>query len=107
MKITESMQQKINQVAEEAFYDYEMIAIRVQEEAFELGSIDHVSHIWEDGEDTGEELDGICAIRIDQIRSASDYFGGHIAVLGSNSYEYGEDAGEVILQDAEVLAILA
>jgi hypothetical protein len=31
----------------------------------------------------------------------------HIAVIAGNSYEYGEDAGEVIISDPVVISIIA
>lgn len=95
------------------FY-YERIGIRIQEQPFTLGEIDHVSHIWIDNEDTEEELGGICAIDINDINShivndmlrGRRYFGGHIALIGGDLDECGEDVGEIILKNAEVLYII-
>ena len=90
--------------------NYDYIGIRVQEEPFTLGPIYHVSHIWDDGEDTGEELDGICTINgnADNLEAlAAGYNGDHIAILASNQAEYGEDAHELILRDAEVIDIIS
>lgn len=109
MMITDEMIEKAKEVAENYFWDYEKIGIRVQEEPFELGRISHCSHIWDDGEDTGEELDGICAQDVNQFGTPYqlEYFGYHVAVLGCNAYTYGQDSGEIVMEDAEVLAILA
>lgn len=107
MKLTDTMKQRLAEVAEELFFDYEVVAIRVQEVPFELGAIDHVSSVWEDGEETDEELDGICAIRAKDVDKSDTYFGDHVAIIAGNRYTYGEDIGEVIIEDAEVVEILA
>lgn len=106
MKITNEMLAKANEIANKYFYDYEKIAIRVQEEAFSIGSIDHCSHVWVDGEDTQKELNGICCTMLDSI-GINEYFGEHAAVIAGNSFSYGEDSGEIIIEDAVVLAVLA
>lgn len=91
--------------------EYGKFGIRIQEQSFELGAIDHNSKVWVDGEETDEELDGVCAIDLDspeafETLNGNGYFGSYIALIASNSYEYGFDAGEVILKDAEVLYII-
>lgn len=107
MKITAEMMGQIQEVAEELFYDYEVIGVRVQEQPFELGEMSHTSHIWVDGEDTGEELNGVCAVLYDRLNGAHHYFGDHVAIVAGNSFSYGEDPGEVIIEDAVVVEILA
>lgn len=107
MKVNKEMQIRIDEIANELFYDYEIIGVRVQEEPFELGEMDHRSHIWVDGDDTGEELNGVCVIKHDALKYADDYFGNHIAIVAGNRYTYGEDPGEVILEDPVVVEILA
>lgn len=107
--------EQIREAAAKFADDYEVIAVRTQEEPFELGAIDHFSNVWVDGEDTGEELDGICATmvsspRIDMHSSESSprfgfYFGDNVAIIGGFSRTYGEDEGEVIIHDPEVLFI--
>lgn len=91
---------------------YEYIGIRVQEspEGLEVGdTVYHCSHIWDDGEDTGEELNGVCAMNINRldwiVKDGMEYFGNTIIVLGGNSAEFGEDLGELVMQEPEVLAI--
>lgn len=106
--MTNEMIQRAKEVAEDLFFDYEVIGIRFQSEAFELGAISHHSHVWVDGEDTCEELDGICVQKIETIgKYNNEYFGDHIAIIAGNEYSYGEDAGEVIINDAIVVEILA
>lgn len=89
---------------------YEHIGIRVQEESYGLtvgDTMEHNSHIWEDGDDTEEEIDGVCAMNVKSLNMIScEYFGQTILVLGSYDVEYGEDLGEIIMRDAEVLAII-
>ena len=92
-------------------FDYDKIGIRIQEQSFELGEIDHVSHIWVDGEDTGDELNGISVIDINSpiandMISGHGYFGNHIALIGGDLDEYGEDSGELVLKNAVVLNII-
>lgn len=53
MKVTDEMIRRVKELADELFYDYEIVGIRVQEVPFSLGEMDHCSHIWDDGEDTG------------------------------------------------------
>ena len=112
MKMTNDMIDRINELVEDLSWDYEFVGIRVQEEPFELGELDHVSHVWVDGEDTGEDLDGVCALTLtskwfDWARLAEAYFGGHAAIVCGNSGAFGEDAGEIIIEDPEVVEILA
>lgn len=111
MKISESLYNKIKAAAEEHCYDFEKLGVRVQEEAFSLGKMTHNSHVWVDGEETDEELDGICVTSIEElssvIASGRFYFGSHIALLGAYEYEYGEDMGELIFKEAEVIKIFA
>ena len=38
---------------------------------------------------------------------AKGYFGDHIAIIGGNNMEYGEDLGEIIIKNAEVMEVLA
>ncbi len=106
MKTSEN-KARILEAAVESRYDYETIGVRVQEQPFELGSIEHLSHVWDDGEDTGEELGGICCTAIDLLDAVDcEYYGDHVAIIGGSLNSYGEDAGEIIIEDAEVLAII-
>lgn len=106
--MTAEMISRAKEIAEELFYDYEIIGIRVQEEPFELGEISHLSHIWDDGEDTGDELNGICVQKVDTLdKYHNNYYGNHVAIIAGNTYTYGEDPGEVIIEDAIVVKILA
>lgn len=100
--------------------DQQFIGVRTQEQPFELGPIDHVSQVWVDGDETDEELDGICVTAIgdgpwaesDVRQHASDhdpvgpyYPFDHVALIAYDRCSYGEDEGEVIANDAEVVYV--
>lgn len=106
MKLTQAMINKALEIAKEASWDYEVVGVRVQEMPFELGEMDHVSKVWIDGEETDEELDGVCATDVNNL-SVNEYYGEHVAVVAGNYFEYGEDIGEIIIKDAQVIAIVA
>lgn len=112
MKLTDEMLEHINECEEDLYREYDHIGVRVQEEEFVEGPIEHSSHIWVDGHDTGEELGGICAIGtfrgVKALRQLMEpYAGKHVAIIGSNVMAYGEDPCEVILFDAHVIEVLA
>lgn len=107
MKLTNEMVNRIKELDDELFYDYEVVGVRVQEQPFELGEMDHVSHVWVDNEDTGEELDGVCAVKADRAGLGHQYFGEHVAIIAGNSYTYGEDPGEIIIKNPIVVEVLA
>lgn len=88
-------------------YDYGYIGIRVSDNEFAKGEILDNSFVWVDGEMTDEELDGTCAIMLKDAKLANAYHGSHVAIIGSDSMEYGQDLGEIILRDAEVLEVIA
>lgn len=103
--------EKAREIADSEDVYFESIGIRFQEEEFELGPIDHCSHVWVDGEDTGEELDGISAINYKTAKWATEQASGyyhckHIAILGSNDAHSGEDVAEIVMKNAEVLYIV-
>mgnify|MGYP000904177235 CR=1 FL=1 len=99
---------KLGQAALEKYgEDYEHIGVRIQENPEEVGSImDHSSHVWDDGHDTGEELDGVCAIDATAdylLGSRSSYLGRYILILGADYREHGYDDGEIIMDSPVVL----
>ena len=103
MKLDKQFIAKVREVVEENELDskYGCIGIRVQEEPFELGEMTHVSHVWDDGDDTGIELNGVCATNI-SARQFPQYSGEHVALVCGNRYEMGEDEGEIVIEDATV-----
>lgn len=108
MKLTNEMISKAKTIVDSLSFDYEKIGIRVQEAPFELGEMDHQSHVWVDDDETEELLPGVCAQDINTIdKYHNEYFGDYVAVVAGNEYEYGEDAGEIIIRDPVVVAVLA
>lgn len=94
--------------ANEYNLDYDKIGIRIQDEPFDLGPVSHCSHVWIDGDDTGDELDGLCVQDVRTLKTLhNSYFGSHVAIIAGNEYEYGEDPGELIIRDAVCVKILA
>lgn len=111
MKITREfaaeISNKIEEIKENGCF-YGVFGIRVQEESFELGTMDHCSYVWIEGEQTDEELPGVCAISENSIMSGThEYFGDHVAVVAGDRYTYGVDPGEIIIEDPEVVYIFA
>lgn len=106
-KELQEIKNKIDEIKDkyEEYYGY--IGIRIQEEAFTKGSILDNSFVWIDGVWTDEELDGTCAVNLDDIEVADHYFGDHIAIVGGDVAEWGQDLGELIIRDAEVLEVIA
>lgn len=101
----EKIMERIDEIKDS--YDYGYIGVRVQEDEFVLGEILNNSFVWIDGEMTDEELNGTCAVKIDDTELAKHYFGDHVAIIGGDSIEYGQDLGEIIIRDAEVLEVIA
>lgn len=114
MKLTSEMIEKAI-AAIEADETHEIFGIRTQDVPFEMGEIDHKSLVWIDGEMTDEELDGISATVIDtndierslNRHNREGYYGEHIAILAGVYSMSGEDAGEIIMENPDVIAILA
>ena len=101
----ESIMNRVEEIRENC--DYEIIGVRVQENEFTEGEILDNSFVWIDGEMTDEELDGTCAVKLEDAELAKGYFGEHVAIIVGESFTYGEDLGEIIIRDAEVLEVLA
>ena len=96
---------RIEEIKENSEYEY--IGVRVQENELTKGESLDNSFVWVDGEMTDEELGGTCAVKLEDAELANGYFGEHVAIIGSNSMEYGQDLGEIILKDAEVMEVLS
>lgn len=106
--MTTEMIEQARAIADELSMDYEVFGVRVQDVPFTMGAMDHASHVWDNGDDTGEELDGVCAQDVKTLNKYHNvYYGDYIAVVAGNDYSYGEDAGELIISDPVVVAILA
>lgn len=95
--------------------DYADFGLRIIPSGHDVkaGDVLPVSKRWDDGEDTGEELDGTSTIGIgskDSIdRAISDlmrggYQGAQVALVKGERKGSGEDPGEAIIKDATVVA---
>lgn len=106
-ELKEKVQNILDELEENGKF-FERVGIRTQDIPFEIGPIDHVSHRWDNGDDTGEELSGICVTDFCDVEEHFNggYFGKYTAIIGGDFSEYGEDLGEIVLQNAEVICIL-
>ncbi len=110
MKITQEIIDKLNATIADMELDenYGYIGVRVQEVPFAVGPMEHCSHIWDDGNDTGEELDGVSVTEVDSLARVSGYYyGDYLAIVCGNRAEYGQDIGELVIADPVVVAIIA
>lgn len=97
------------------------VGLRVSREPAAVGDVLDVSRVWVDGDRTDEELAGTCAIglrsgsRMDSpvtmesveraLAIAAQYPGAHVMVIAGSDEGYGEDGCEVIIGEAEVMAV--
>lgn len=97
--------------------DYSYVGVRIVANDYDdytakIGDILPTSFVWDNGEQTDEELNGTCCLDIDQlwdIKNPSNhngYYGDRVLIIGGNSVEYGNDPYEIIIKDAEVLDII-
>ena len=98
--------------------DYDKVALRIMDTDYDgydlqVGEIAPASWRWEDGDHTNDELNGTSAIDLDWLWTRKDgdhYFGAYsgrrVWILGSYYAEGGEDAGEIVMRDAEILQII-
>ena len=100
------MIKRAKEIADEQFYDFECIGVSVVI-PFELGNLDHTSKVWDNGEETDIDLDGVCIIGINDIENIKAYYGDHAAVVVGDMCEYGEYPGELVIKNAQVIEILA
>lgn len=96
-------------------FEHGYVGIRIQESDFGLradDAVDHRSLVWDHGFETEDELPGVCALDARHFGSIASrggcvpYIGRTVLLLGANRVTYGEDEGELIMEDATVLAVL-
>jgi hypothetical protein len=73
------------------------------------------SRVWVDGDPTDDLLPGTSALRIGfalsddlvgrTLRAAGGYLGARVALVAGRILDDGEDAGEVVLDSPEVIAV--
>lgn len=106
---------EIKEILENTGFEY--TGIRIVDEEYQIGETVENSRVWLYDEPTDEILDGASCIRIswrnseEEIQNILDfsmetYFGDHIYLIGGDSAEFGEDPEELVIRDAEVLAIV-
>lgn len=66
------------------------------------------SYVWEDGNKTDEELDGVCAIDLSTINRAISLpqYKGNPYLIKGEYLETGNDLGEILLANAVVVRAL-
>jgi len=114
IKDMEKMAKKAHKYAD--YYDH--IGVRSQTEPARKNQIlKHRSNIWVDGEITYKKLSGVSAIKVKVGRdgdgrlvdySGYGYPGNYIlllGVIGNYNVDYGEDPGEIIMQEPIVLEV--
>jgi hypothetical protein len=124
--------EEIRNIIEKAEYDY--IGIRADSRDYQIGEVMDNSHqLFQDPQYTdfectellypyisegsyagfydGGELDGTCALEVSEnnieemIETVKSY-GEKIYLIGGNTMEYGNDVDEIIIRNAEVIAVL-
>lgn len=83
-------------------------AVRWDEPGLPVGHVFPPSRVWVDGEPTEETLPGTSAIAakdLQRVVSRMNYYTGQPYIVCGELSLYGEDLGEVILRDCEVIAI--
>lgn len=90
--------------------DDESIGIRAQYEFDGIPAvgdvIDHQSSVWDDGIETDELLPGVSALRARDARLISGYSGEIVLVLAAWDTRPGQDAGEIVMCQPRVLAVV-
>ena len=81
----------------------------------QIGDMPRNSYHWIDGESTGQEINGVCAIDITDantaqiaaaLKSMPLYDGNQIVLIGSRNGDCGDDAGEIVMRgDETILAV--
>lgn len=103
-------------IGEGRFSDYGIRGL-CWDEQYAAGDAPRESYDWDHESDIstystdGRTLGGVCTVGVtednveDALELATRYSDGEIALIGGTLKDYGEDAGEWILSDAEVLAV--
>ena len=107
--------QKILSAIESGSHEY--YGIRIEDGVeYKIGDYANKSRIWDDGNPTENTLNGTSCIGMPSnasledieraIKTAGIYYGTSCYLIAGNSMEFGEDAGEYIIQGAEVVEII-
>lgn len=113
----EDLKKAINAIIpEEDLEDYEAIALRWDDREFKVGEEIPASKVWVDDEETDDYLEGTSTIGL-QTYDDGWVGGSKVSLMSYKHYpniylvagaiaELGEDAGELVLSNCEVLAKL-
>ncbi len=114
----ESVDNLINMVETVHARKYTTFGLRRTFDALTVGDIAPASHDWDRENDmpSADLLDGACAVQVgdymsweqyqDALAKVAKYPGAITVLLGCQMSDSGDDDGETIMQDAEVIAIL-
>lgn len=108
---------RIRSIIEEGrFSDYGIRGLCF-DEGYAVGDSPRESYDWDHENDIstyatdGRTLGGVCTVGVTEdnieeaLKAAAMYSDGKLALIGGTLKDYGEDPGEWILSDAEILAI--
>jgi hypothetical protein len=91
-------------------YDYSHYGLRVLEDLPDDAETIGPSRRWDDNDPTDEYLEGTSVIAVDghtiekALKLATSYYGRYVVLVGSDAHAgYGEDEGEILLEDPIVL----
>ncbi|MCD8087265.1 MAG: hypothetical protein LUE22_01580 [Oscillospiraceae bacterium] len=122
---TSEMIKKVMEIVEEG--DYSVYWVRTCNKDYRVGDICDNSYVWDDGDWTDEELNGVCCTGLPMFPEESDvkkclkyhirdkemfgfqncyYPGSHTYLIGGHSVEYGTDSGEYIIPNGTVICVL-
>jgi hypothetical protein len=100
---------KIAELTAEKEYNYSVIGLRATDKKIRKGQRLARSWKWEvgTGNRTGVRLDGVCTVSIDCALAgkAWTYEGDRIVLVGGDSYEYGNDQGELIITNPVAIEV--
>lgn len=87
-------------------FGYRIVAADSDDYNSKIGDTLEPSHVWDNGEYTDDLQNGTACIDPKQLSSAQKYYGDRVLVIASDSREWGNDPGEMILRDAKVIDII-
>ncbi len=109
----------LHEIAEQSMFNKIALRVMTGGKVVKPGDKLDNSFVWVDGVATDEELEGTCGIdcgfdgfdeltELDKAMSVASNYEGQLVLIGSNSpdcYE-GNDPGEVVMPNAEVIAVI-
>lgn len=104
MTYTITLLEQIEDIAAEYSSEY-VWGVRFDSPGLPIGHVFPPSRVWDNGDPTGDVLPGTCAVHADHLDVLIDYVGSAYIVCG-NFVAHGQDRGEVIMSDCEIMAIV-